>query len=88
MITPRAKLLFLAILFMALTVVLAIFGLVIAIIFAPLPGIGAFGLDRDSARGWHRALDLSAGWEHPDPIHHRAGGNVSCDVGGRLPATD
>ena len=37
MITPRAKLLFLAILFMALTVVLAIFGLVIAIIFALYP---------------------------------------------------
>ncbi len=37
MITPRAKLLFLIILFMALTVVLAIFGLVIAIIFALYP---------------------------------------------------
>ncbi len=37
MITPRAKLLFLTILFMALTVVLAIFGLVIAIIFALYP---------------------------------------------------
>ena len=37
MITPRAKLLFLVILFMALTVVLAIFGLVIAIIFALYP---------------------------------------------------
>ncbi len=37
MITPRAKLLFLTILFMALTVVLAIFGLVIAIIFAIYP---------------------------------------------------
>lgn len=37
MITPRAKLLFLLILFMALTVVLAIFGLVIAIIFALYP---------------------------------------------------
>ena len=37
MITPRAKLLFLIILFMALAVVLAIFGLVIAIIFALYP---------------------------------------------------
>ena len=37
MITPRAKLLFLIILFMALSVVLAIFGLVIAIIFALYP---------------------------------------------------
>ncbi len=37
MITSRAKLLFLIILFMALTVVLAIFGLVIAIIFALYP---------------------------------------------------
>ena len=37
MITPQAKLLFLFILFMALTVVLAIFGLVIAIIFALYP---------------------------------------------------
>ncbi len=37
MITPRARLLFLLILFMALTVVLAIFGLVIAIIFALYP---------------------------------------------------
>lgn len=37
MITPRAKFLFLIILFMALAVVLAIFGLVIAIIFALYP---------------------------------------------------
>ena len=37
MITPRAKALFLLILFMALTVVLAIFGLVIALIFAFYP---------------------------------------------------
>ncbi len=37
MISPRAKLLFLIILFMALAVVLAIFGLVIAIIFALYP---------------------------------------------------
>jgi carbon starvation protein len=37
LITPRARVLFLAILFMALTVVLAIFGLVIAIIFELYP---------------------------------------------------
>lgn len=37
LITPRARVLFLAILFMALTVVLAIFGLVIAIIFQLYP---------------------------------------------------
>ncbi len=37
LITPRARVLFLAILFMALTVVLAIFGLVIAIIFRLYP---------------------------------------------------
>ena len=38
MISPRAKLLFLFALFFALTVVLAIFGLVIAIIFKEYPG--------------------------------------------------
>ena len=37
MITPRAKMLFLLILFLSLTVVLAIFGLVIAVIFALYP---------------------------------------------------
>ncbi|MFT7639090.1 MAG: carbon starvation protein, partial [Pirellulaceae bacterium] len=37
LISPRAKLLFLLVLFFALTVVLAIFGLVIAIIFANYP---------------------------------------------------
>jgi carbon starvation protein len=37
LITPRARVLFLVILFMALTVVLAIFGLVIAIIFQTYP---------------------------------------------------
>ncbi|MHC4875717.1 MAG: carbon starvation CstA family protein [Planctomycetota bacterium] len=37
LITPRARVLFLAILFMALTVVLAIFGLVIAVIFKLYP---------------------------------------------------
>ena len=38
MISPRAKLLFLFALFFALTVVLAIFGLVIAVIFQKYPG--------------------------------------------------
>ena len=37
MITPRAKLFFLLVLFMSLTIVLAIFGLVIALIFALYP---------------------------------------------------
>ena len=37
LISPRARLLFLLILFAALTVVLAIFGLVIAVIFAKYP---------------------------------------------------
>ncbi len=37
MINPRARLLFLAVLFMALTVVIGIFGLVIAVIFAKYP---------------------------------------------------
>ena len=37
MITPRAKIFFLLVLFMSLTIVLAIFGLVIALIFALYP---------------------------------------------------
>ncbi|RMF82170.1 MAG: carbon starvation protein A [Planctomycetota bacterium] len=38
MVNPRARLLFLLILFLALTVVIGIFGLVIAVIFATYPG--------------------------------------------------
>ncbi len=38
MINPRARILFLVILFLALTVVIGIFGLVIAVIFATYPG--------------------------------------------------
>ena len=88
MITPRAKLLFLVILFMALTVVLAIFGLGHRYHLRALPGIGAFGLDRDSACGWHRALDLSAWWEYSDPFHHCTGNHVYWDGSGGVPVTD
>ena len=47
-INPRAKVLFLLVLFMALTIVLAIFGLVIASIFALYPRVRVVGVDRDS----------------------------------------
>ena len=47
LISPRARVLFLAILFMALTVVLAIFGLVIATIFKMYPEAVATGQEGD-----------------------------------------
>ena len=53
LISPRAKFLFLLVLFFALTIVLAIFGLVIATFFAGLPSAGRTDRPRALTRAWH-----------------------------------
>ena len=53
-----------------------------------LPGIGAVGVDRDSARGGHRRLDIPTGREHLDTVHHCARDNVYRHGRGRLPVPD
>ena len=84
LIAPRTRVLFLLILFLALTVVLAIFGLVIALIFCVLSRNGFARLDIDAPGGRYRLLVLSAWSESTAALAVGIGHYLSCCVGRRL----